>query len=137
MPRTMAWIACSLIAVGCQGASRAPDAVEPTHTSAQGCTPAEPSTWDECDGKILTVHGTAANLVRSHPSVAGPMGNQTELYMDVGDAQLIVVTEQAKRCDGAMTAVGTLQVIDLGGPAGTKGSYRGLAIQDAKVSCSK
>ncbi len=62
-------------------------------------------------------------------------GDARQVYLDVGEVQIIVVTEDTADCVGPMTAEGRLTVIDLGGPEGTRQSYRGLAIRDATVRC--
>lgn len=100
---------------------------------AGACVPEDPSTWAACDGTHQTVSGTVSEQVANHPISAGP--GQVQLYLDVGQAQLVVLATSDPGCVGAMSATGELRVVDLGGAPGTMGGYRGLVIDASEVSC--
>ncbi|MCA9491168.1 MAG: hypothetical protein KC621_14660 [Myxococcales bacterium] len=97
------------------------------------CVPEDPATWEACDGTRQTVSGTVSQAVANHPVSAGP--GEVQLYLDVGNTQIVVITTSDPGCEGAMSATGDLRVVDLGGAPGTMNSYRGLVIGGAEVSC--
>lgn len=92
-----------------------------------------PSVWTECEGQRVRLQGSAAEQVMQHPVLVPP--DQHQGYMDVEDVQLIVLTKAAFDCSAAMSVVGTLRSVDMGGEPGSKDSYKGWAIEDATVTC--
>lgn len=112
-------------------------AADPAPTTGR-CHIEDSSTWEACQGTTAAIEGVAATVVHNHPVLNdSPFPDQApaQLYMDVGDLQVIVLTSEDTRCTGRMTATGTLRLVDLGGPEGTMGSYRGLAIEGASLTC--
>jgi hypothetical protein len=90
--------------------------------------------WEKCDGKLVQVDGTNADMVQQHPMVNGPDTEQG--YLDVeGVGQIIIVSKKMVDCEGAMRVVGTLRGVGLGGDPGTKASYEGWSIEHAQFTC--
>jgi hypothetical protein len=80
-------------------------------------------------------------MVSQHPLIApmsqpgGPPAMQ-QTYIEVGEgSQIIVLSKEADKCTGTKRVVGTLREINMGGPEGTKQSYRGWSINDATITC--
>jgi hypothetical protein len=120
--------------------SVAPVESEPTEVE----TPAEPvdpnmcvlveGEWAACEGKMVQIDGTNADMVQQHPMVNGPDTEQG--YLDVeGGGQIIIVSQKSVDCSGAMRVVGTLRGVDGGGEPGTKQSYQGWMIEHARFTC--
>lgn len=93
-------------------------------------------------GKLVEVRGQTPKMVSQHPMVT-PMGlpgsgvpEMHQGYLDTAEgSQIIVLSREPAKCTGAMRVKGSLRGIDLGGPAGTKESYKGWAIEDATIVC--
>jgi hypothetical protein len=117
----------------------------PTHerdqpgTGEPRCTPTDD--WSACEGREVELRGQAPQMVMQHPVLSQPEGlspdnrNSYQGYLEVDQAQVIVLTNAAFACPGAMRVVGTLARVDLGGEPGTKGSYAGWSVSDAVVTC--
>jgi hypothetical protein len=99
--------------------------------------------WSACDGQRVHLRGRAAEQVMQHPVVAVPIdvspdgSNSHQGYMDAEGVQLIVLTKTPFDCRGAISVVGTLRGLDLGGDADTRGknSYSGWMVENAEVTC--
>jgi hypothetical protein len=126
---------------GAAAESVAPVESEPTNVETETAEPVDPNLcvlvageWEKCEGKLVQVDGSNADMVQQHPMVNGPDTEQG--YMDVeGAGQIILVTKRAVDCSGAMRVVGTLRGVDGGGAPGTKDSYQGWMIEHAQVTC--
>ncbi|HRI65453.1 MAG TPA: hypothetical protein PK156_14495 [Polyangium sp.] len=96
--------------------------------------------WKACDGKLVEVRGKAPQMVMQHPMLTGPSlpGHKAlhQGYLDAADGrQIILLSAEPIACPGSMRVRGTLHGIDMGGPEGTKTSYKGYSIQDAVATC--
>lgn len=113
-----------------------PDAAEAPNNDA--CDPV-PNKWEDCVGKDVRITGNATppQEVMSHPSLRGgpfePEG-QWEGYFSADGRQIPFLTTDPQ-CPGAMILRGTLSKVDLGGEPGTRGSYSGYAVPNAKIEC--
>lgn len=149
----------SLALLGCARASTPESTPEPATepVEAEGPAPATESAaapieeglcalgsvaeWGACEGQRVQLRGRAAEHVQQHPILAVPEDvspdgrNSQQGYIDAEGVQLIVLTKAPFDCRGAVSVVGTLRGIDLGGEPGTKGSYSGWALEDAAVTC--
>lgn len=106
------------------------------------CGAGKPDGWKDCAGKEVEVRGQTPKMVYQHPMLApiNPLGGAQpkvhQEYLEVTEGtQIVVLTSEPSKCTGAMRVKGKLRAVDLGGPAGTKESYKGWAIDDAKVIC--
>lgn len=113
----------------------------PAAADANLCALGKPGTWSTCIGKRVELRGKEPKMVYQHPMIApmsrpgGPPTMQ-QSYLEVGEGtQVIVLSKDADKCSGAKRVTGTLGEINMGGPAGTKESYRGWSINDATVTC--
>ena len=106
------------------------------------CRLGKMETWKECVGKQVEVLGQTPKMVYQHPMIA-PVGmpgsaapTMKQGYLELSEGnQIIVISKDADSCSGAKRVKGSLRQIDLGGPAGTKESYRGWAIENATITC--
>lgn len=80
-------------------------------------------------------------MVYQHPMIAPmsmpggpPTMKQGYLELSQGN-QIIVLSRDDDKCSGSKRVKGSLREIDMGGPAGTKESYRGWAIENATITC--
>lgn len=89
--------------------------------------------WAACDGQRVRLRGEMSEHVAQHPMMSGP--DEEQGYVDAEGTQLIVLTKTPIACAEAVSVVGTLRGIDLGGEPGTKSSYAGWAIHEATVTC--
>jgi hypothetical protein len=121
--------------------SAAPVESEPTEVETAAVETVDPNMcvlvegeWAACEGKLVQIDGTNAEMVQQHPMVNGPDTEQG--YLDVeGGGQIIIVSQRAVDCDGPMRVVGTLRGVDLGGEPNTKSSYQGWMIEFARFTC--
>lgn len=117
----------------------APADVKAADAKADGealCSPG--ASLETCDGKRVRLEGKKPMMVMQHPMMnAGPPGMERhQSYLEVdGGAQIIVISEAVNACEGAMAVTGTLRSIDMGGPEGTKDSYKGWQVTGAAVEC--
>lgn len=92
--------------------------------------------WDGCLGKTIRVTGTTPTMIYSHPILSSPSGiDSVQSYIDVGEKQLIVLSEETWECHENVSLSGVLKEIHLGGPEGTRGSYRNFYISQSSVQC--
>ena len=104
--------------------------------------PLKPGAWEACVGKLVEIRGKNPPIVYQHPVLAPmaapgsdkPTIQQSYLETDEG-GQVIVLSKQQDTCTGAKRVKGTLRAIDLGGPSGTKLSYKGWSVDDAAIVC--
>lgn len=131
-------------------ATTAPTAAALAETAATNPTPAaadsslcvlgKSGTWATCIGKLVEMRGKDPQLVMQHPMLGGgPPGAVTmqQTYLETAEGnQIIILSKTAPKCPGAQKRVkGTLRDVNLGGPEGTKESYRGWSIHDATITC--
>lgn len=88
----------------------------------------------------MEVRGKNPQMVMQHPMLTGPSlpGHKPmhQGYLDTADGrQLILLSAEPIACTGAMRVRGTLHSIDMGGPDGTKMSYKGYSIRNAAATC--
>ena len=87
-----------------------------------------------CLGMSVRWIGTVPEMVMSHPMV-DEQGRTQQSYIEVDGQQYILLSAEAHGCSGKMEATGVLKEIDLGGPEGTRGSYRNYYLSDAEIRC--
>jgi len=85
--------------------------------------------------------------IMQHPMLDGPQlpvpnadGNVTPVrtvqsYLNVGQRQVILLSDTPIECDNDIIIIGTLEKVSLGGPPRTKGSYEGWSIRVSEHLC--
>jgi hypothetical protein len=101
--------------------------------------------WGRCDGARVALLGRRPDHVLQHPSapvmlepgVASPRVHT--LYLDVAGLGQVVVQHSGlpPSCREQVVAQGSLRRVSLGGPEGTKGSYKGWRLEGATVGCAR
>ena len=107
------------------------------------------ASWAACAGKTVRVQGR--NVVgHQHPiTPLAPRPGQSgvvraiQTYLGFENGlQLVLKTEHPVTCKGQAPAIGQtlvvtgiLEVVDLGGPPGTRSSYRGYAMSRPTIQC--
>ena len=91
----------------------------------------------ECLDQRVRWVGTVPEMILPHPYLAGP----AELglfhgHIEVDGQQYVLVVPEIPTCTHGMEAIGTLREIDLGGPEGTRNSYRNYYLTNAQVRCT-
>jgi hypothetical protein len=90
----------------------------------------------DCIEKNIRVIGTIPKMVYSHPIISSPSGiDSIQSYLDLEDQQLIILSENSWECSGKVEVIGVLQEIDMGGPEGTRNSYRNYYISQSTIRC--
>ena len=103
-------------------------------TQAQVCSYLKQK--EQCLGQITQVIGAAPEMVYAHPMISvDPSKKSIQSYIQIEDQQLIVLSEQTFHCDGTMEVTGILEKIDLGGPEGTRGSYKNYYFSQSTIRC--
>ena len=91
---------------------------------------------ENCLGKITRVTGTVPQTPHAHPIIpTNPDQKTTQSYIQVEDQQLIVLVELPIDCAGTIELTGVLNEIDLGGPEGTRSSYKNYYFSQSTVYC--
>ena len=88
-----------------------------------------------CLGQQVSIFGMVPQTVYSHPIVSSSGANAVQSYIDVDGRQLIVLSAEPVSCSNQIQVSGILREVDLGGPAGTRGSYRNFYIEQSTVIC--
>lgn len=99
---------------------------------AGACVGSDPATWGSCTGQTVTLNVTRPKMIPNAPILAGPDRQQD--YFEVGGTSLIALVKEPVGCDN-VALMGTLRVVDLGGPKGTPEEWRGWVIDVASVTC--
>ena len=90
----------------------------------------------ECIGQFVQIKGSVPQMVFSHPILSSPSGvDSVQKYIQVGELQLIILSEGDWTCSGDVQVNGILKEIDMGGPEGTRGSYRNYYISKSEIQC--
>jgi hypothetical protein len=109
----------------------------PKSPSAAGsCAPPTADGWASCVGQEVVFDGKIPIQVMDHPLVGGPGAYQG--YVDVaGVGQIVMLPSSDPGCAAGVpvSVRGTLRRIELGGPEGTRSSYRGWSVDGASVTC--
>jgi hypothetical protein len=122
-------------------ATTAAEAPKPAASDPSLCALGKSDTWSSCIGKRVEVRGKEPQMVYQHPMIApmalpGTAPVMQQSYLETAEgSQIIILSKDADKCAGAKRVTGSLREINLGGPSGTKQSYRGWAIEDAKITC--
>ena len=90
----------------------------------------------ECIDQLVQIKGSIPKMVYSHPILSSPSGvDSVQKYLQVGELQLIILSDSDWMCSGEVQATGFLKEIDMGGPEGTRGSYRNYYISKSEIQC--
>ena len=90
----------------------------------------------ECIDELVQINGSVPLMIYSHPILSLPSGvDSVQKYLQVGEQQLIVLSNGDWDCSGEVQVTGILQEIVMGGPEGTRGSYRNYYISKSKIQC--
>ena len=88
-----------------------------------------------CLGQQIRIVGLAQQPVYSHPVLSSTGANAVQSYVDFDDRQFVVLSAEQVSCSHKMEVSGVLREVDLGGPAGTRGSYRNFYIEQSTIRC--
>ena len=90
----------------------------------------------ECIDQLVQIKGSVPQMVYSHPILSSPSGiDSVQKYLQVGEQQFIILSDSDWRCSGEIQVTGILKEIDMGGPEGTRGSYRNYYISQSQIQC--
>ena len=90
----------------------------------------------ECIDQLVQIKGTVPQMVYSHPIISSPAGiDSVQKYVQVGEQQFIILSDSDWMCSAEIEVMGILKEIDIGGPDGTRGSYRNYYISKSKIQC--
>ena len=91
----------------------------------------------ECLDQRVRWVGTVPEMILPHPYLAGPAEfGRFHGHIEVDGQQYVLVVPEILTCTHGMEATGTLREIDLGGPEGTRNSYRNYYLANAEVRCT-
>ena len=91
----------------------------------------------ECIGQLVQITGNTPQMLHSHPIISSPSGiDSVQKYLQFGEQQLIILSDRDWTCIGEIKVTGLLQEINMGGPTGTRGSYKNYYISESKIQCS-
>ena len=91
---------------------------------------------DGCLGKVIQIHGSVPKMIYNHPMINTPLGpDSIQSYLEIEDQQLIILSEEQWNCSGKVEITGILKEIDMGGPEGTRNSYRNYYISQSTINC--
>ena len=99
--------------------------------------------WEKCDGKLVKITGKIADFALQHPvgthDTFDPKTKEVkrkyETYIDTGDSQIVITSDQKIECSGDIEIKGIVDIIDLGGEEGTKSSYKNVRIRVQSYKC--
>ena len=127
-------------ALACGGGSKPPEAAAketppevPSEPKVAACDGQNPGAWGSCEGQAVTSTGSRPQMEMQTPMVNGPDEHQT--IVEIGGAQVIVLSKDAPTCTGAMAISGTVHKVALGGAPGTPESYEGWSLTGATITC--
>jgi hypothetical protein len=90
----------------------------------------------ECIDQLVQIKGSVPQMVYSHPILSSPSGTDSvQRYLQVGEQQFIVLSDSDWTCSGEVHVTGFLKEIYMGGPEGTRNSYRNYYISKSKIQC--
>ncbi|KOR30133.1 hypothetical protein TI03_00315 [Achromatium sp. WMS1] len=88
--------------------------------------------WNTCINQpAVTLYGRAApeQHMMQHPMLTSPFGKYShQEYMSVQGTTVMLLLDSPLTCNNKLQAIGKLKLVDLGGPSGTKNSYRSWAL---------
>jgi hypothetical protein len=107
------------------------------------------TSWLNCNGKRIHINGhlTPPQEIMQHPVLdnlqLSPSGFGGKLnikrtmqnYMNVGQRQIILISDTSIECIDEMEVKGMLENVSLGGEPGTKSSYKGWSIRVSDYHC--
>ena len=90
----------------------------------------------ECIDQLVQIKGSVPQMVYSHPILSSPSGiDSIQKYLQFGEQQFIILSDSDWNCSGEIQVTGVLKEIDMGGPEGTRGSYRNYYISKSQIQC--
>jgi hypothetical protein len=90
----------------------------------------------ECIDQLVQIKGYIPQMVYSHPILSSPSGiDSVQKYLQIGEQQFIILSDSDWMCSGEIQVTGLLKEIDMGGPEGTRGSYRNYYISKSQIIC--
>lgn len=152
MTRSLIWIVLTLSACAKAPATETPAPTAPPEqpesapseaADTQSSEALEPSPLcdfnanaRECLDQRVRWVGTVPDMILPHPHLAGPAEfGRFHGYIEVDGQQYVLVVPEIPTCTDSMEATGILREIDLGGPEGTRNSYRNYYLAKAEVRC--
>ena len=104
------------------------------------------SSWQECNGKLVKVKGrVSGSFFGQHPVgihdtmdiVTFQHNRKYETDVDIGGRQVVLSYPERIECQECIDIEGIVDIVDLGGEEGTRGSYGGLWIKVLNFRCVK
>lgn len=90
----------------------------------------------ECIDQFVQIKGLVPQVMYSHPILSSPSGiDSVQKYLQVGEQQFIILSDSDWMCSAEIQVTGILKEIDMGGPEGTRGSYRNYYISKSQIQC--
>ena len=75
------------------------------------------------NGEVVSLRCRNSTYAEQHPGDIDTVQTYVELVDGNDRCQIVLVGNQSFSCPGVMRVIGQVDVVDLGGPAGTKGEY--------------
>ena len=101
--------------------------------------------WEKCNGKVVKVKGKIADFVMRHPVGLHDMldintferNKRYQTYVDIGGYQIVLSSGERIHCNKCIDIEGIVDIVDLEGGEGTKGSYKNAWIKVLNFSCAE
>lgn len=98
---------------------------------------------EHCQGQLIRIQGQHAPMIMQHPTGlynsfdinTGKMKKSYENYVETVLGQIVVVTQSPIQCPDTFIIKGYLDIVDLGGAANTKNSYKNYWIKATAITC--
>lgn len=100
---------------------------------------------EKCQDKLVTLTVTMARFAEQHPvglhnqfdPTTGKSIMKVETYVELAKdgAQIVLTSDKQIKCDGKIVVEGIVDIVEQGGAAGTKFSYRRPWIKVQKYHC--
>ena len=107
--------------------------------------PDEPNwaAWEKCEGKLVKITGKIADFALQHPAgmhdtldlKTREVKRKYKTYIDIGDAQIVITSDQKIECSGGIKVEGIVDIVDLGGEEGAKYGYKNVWIRVQSYKC--
>ena len=103
------------------------------------------SAWEQCDGRIVKIVGNKSKMYLQHPTglhdffdlKTGQFKKKFEHYINFAGHEIIVTFEEKIVCEDSVEIEGVVDIVDLGGDAGTKGGYKNVWIKASNMICKE
>ncbi len=102
------------------------------------------ASFQKCDGQIVEFSAAMSKRIMQHPTGLHIDFNpeqqtvirKVESYVDAGDLQIVVTADKRIECEGKVELTGRVNIVDMGGKSGTKGSYKNPWLRLVSYRCA-